>query len=45
LAASLGVKGDRARTIDDVRELLSCALDRTDPFLIDVALERSFKPV
>jgi benzoylformate decarboxylase len=45
LAASLGVKGDRARTIDDVRELLSGALDRTDPFLIDVALERSFKPV
>jgi len=45
LAASLGVKAERARTIEDVRELLSGALDRAQPFLIDVALDRSFKPV
>jgi len=45
LAASLGVKGDRAKTIDDVRELLSGALDRADPFLIDVSMDQGFKPV
>jgi benzoylformate decarboxylase len=45
LAASLGVKGNRAGTLDEVRELLSSALHRPDPFLIDVALDRSFKPV
>jgi len=45
LAASLGIEGNRARTLDDVRELLSGALCRPEPFLIDVSLDRSFKPV
>jgi len=45
LAASLGIEGNRARTLDDVRELLSGALGRPEPFLIDVSLDRSFKPV
>ena len=45
LAGSLGVKGARAGTLQQVQELLTGALGRNEPFLIDVALDRSFKPV
>jgi benzoylformate decarboxylase len=45
LAGSLGVRGARAETLQQVQELLTGALGRDEPFLIDVALDRSFKPV
>jgi benzoylformate decarboxylase len=45
LARSLGVRGARAETLQQVQELLTGALGRNEPFLIDVALDRSFKPV
>jgi benzoylformate decarboxylase len=45
LAGSLGVRGARAETLQQVQELLTGALGRNEPFLIDVVLDRSFKPV
>jgi benzoylformate decarboxylase len=45
LAGSLGVKGARASTLDEVREHLKAALSRNEPFLLDVAIDKTFKPV
>lgn len=45
LAGSLGVKGARASTLEEVREHLKGALSRNEPFLIDVAMDKTFKPV
>jgi len=45
LAGSLGVRGGRAETLQQVQDLLTGALGRNEPFLIDVVLDRSFKPV
>jgi len=45
LAGALGVKSARAGTLGVVSDLLKSALGRHEPFLIDVALDRNFKPV
>jgi benzoylformate decarboxylase len=45
LAGALGVKSARAGTLGEVSDLLKSALGRHEPFLIDVALDRNFKPV
>lgn len=45
LARSLGVAANRARTIDEVLALLRDGLASDGPVLIDVAIDRSFKPV
>jgi len=45
LAASLGVRAERAATLDDVRRALSAALAAEGPTLVDVALDPSFSPV
>jgi benzoylformate decarboxylase len=45
LAGSLGVKGARASTLEDVRGHVKSALGRNEPFLLDVAMDRTFKPV
>jgi benzoylformate decarboxylase len=45
LARSLGVAASRARTIDEVLAQLRDGLAGDRPVLIDVAIDRSFKPV
>ena len=45
LAGSLGVRGARASTLDEVRTHMKEALGRNEPFLLDVAMDRTFKPV
>jgi benzoylformate decarboxylase len=45
LARSLGVAAERARTIDEALALLRRGLAADGPSLIDVAIDRSFKPV
>lgn len=45
LAGSLGVRSVRASTLEEVREHLKAALSRDEPFLIDVSMDRNFKPV
>lgn len=45
MAKSMGVNGARARTLGEVEGQLKAALGRNEPFLIDVALDKSFKPV
>ncbi|HEY6336474.1 MAG TPA: thiamine pyrophosphate-binding protein [Alphaproteobacteria bacterium] len=45
LARSLGVAADRARTVSDATDLLRKALAEGGPMLIDVTLDRAFKPV
>jgi benzoylformate decarboxylase len=45
LAGSLGVKAARAGTLEEVRSLLKGALGRNEPFLLDVDMDRTFKPV
>jgi benzoylformate decarboxylase len=45
LARSLGVAAERARTIEDVLAQLRRGLAAHEPILIDVAIDRSFKPV
>ncbi|HEY0440060.1 MAG TPA: thiamine pyrophosphate-binding protein [Xanthobacteraceae bacterium] len=45
LARSLGVRGERATTLDEARRLISECLAADAPALIDVALDRSFKPL
>lgn len=45
LARSLGVAAERAGTVDETIDLLSQALARGGPMLIDVTLDRAFKPV
>ncbi len=45
LAKSLGIAGERAGTIDEVLTYLRRGLSGDGPLLIDVALDRSFKPV
>jgi benzoylformate decarboxylase len=45
LARSLGVAASRARTIDEVLAQLRDGLAGTGPVLIDVAIDRAFKPV
>ncbi len=45
VARGLGVEAHRARTIAEVRELLAAALLTDGPTLIDVEMDRGFKPV
>jgi len=45
LARSLGVAASRARTIEEVLAQLRDGLASDGPLLIDVAIDRSFKPV
>ena len=45
LARSLGVKAERAKTVHEATDLLRKGLANGGPSLIDVALDRSFKPM
>jgi len=45
LARSLGVKAERARTLHEATDLLTEALKGVEPMLIDVELDRAFKPI
>jgi benzoylformate decarboxylase len=45
VAGGLGLAASRARTIAELRELLAAALAADGPSLIDVTVDRSFKPV
>jgi benzoylformate decarboxylase len=45
LARALGIKADRARTIAEATDLLAQALKGGGPMLIDVELDRAFKPM
>ena len=45
LARSLGIKADRARTVHEATDLLAAALKDAGPMLIDVELDRAFKPL
>jgi len=45
LAKSLGIAAERATTLPQVRELLTAALKAGGPMLIDVEIDRSYKPV
>jgi benzoylformate decarboxylase len=45
VARGMGVEAHRARTVADVRDLLAAALRADGPTLIDVEMDRGFKPV
>jgi benzoylformate decarboxylase len=45
LARSLGIKADRAKTVHEATDLLAVALKDAGPMLIDVELDRAFKPM
>jgi benzoylformate decarboxylase len=45
LARSMGLETSSAKTLDEVRAALAAALKSNKPTLIDVELDRSFKPV
>jgi benzoylformate decarboxylase len=45
LARSMGLETSSAKTLDEVRKALSAAIKSNKPTLIDVELDRSFKPV
>jgi benzoylformate decarboxylase len=45
LARSLGIAADRAKTVGDATGLLKKALNGGGPILIDVELDRAFKPM
>jgi benzoylformate decarboxylase len=45
LARSMGVAADRAATVSEAIDLLKKALADGGPTLIDVTLDRAFKPV
>src|SRR5712692_2759566 len=45
LARSLGIPADRATTVAEATDLLKQALAGGEPMLIDVALDRAFKPM
>jgi benzoylformate decarboxylase len=44
LAQSLGIPGKRAERAQEVKQALTHALAQDGPFLIEVAIDRSFKP-
>ena len=44
LARALGVRAERARTVHEAASHLAQALEGGGPTLIDVALDRAFKP-
>jgi benzoylformate decarboxylase len=45
LARSLGVKAERAKTVHEATDLVAQALKNGGPMLIDVTLDRAFKPM
>jgi benzoylformate decarboxylase len=45
LARSLGIDGQRAATVKDATDLIGKALKDGKPFLIDVDMERGYKPM
>lgn len=45
LARSMGLETSSAKTLDEVRQALAAALKSNKPTLIDVELDRAFKPV
>jgi benzoylformate decarboxylase len=45
LSRSFGVKAERAKTVREATDLLAQALKDGGPMLIDVTLDRSFKPM
>jgi len=45
LAHSLGIEGQRAKTVKDATDLIARALKDGTPLLIDVDMERNYKPM
>ena len=45
LARSLGVAAERANTVHDVTDLVAKGLQSDAPLLIDVPVDRNYKPV
>ena len=45
LARSLGIKAERAKTVHDTTDLIAKALNGGGAMLIDVELDRAFKPM
>jgi benzoylformate decarboxylase len=45
LARSLGVAAERARTVHEATDLIAAALKNGGPTLIDVEMDRAFKPL
>jgi benzoylformate decarboxylase len=45
LARSLGIEGERAKTVKDATDLIGKALKDGTPMLIDVDMERGYKPL
>ena len=45
LARSLGIAAERARTVTEATDLIGKAVASEAPMLIDVELDRAFKPM
>jgi benzoylformate decarboxylase len=45
LARSLGVAAERAKTVHETTDLIAHAFENGEPMLIDVELDRAFKPM
>jgi len=45
LARSLGVAAERAKTVHETTDLIAHAFNADEPMLIDVELDRAFKPM
>jgi benzoylformate decarboxylase len=45
LARALGIKAERAKTVHEATDLVAAALKGAGPMLIDVELDRAFKPM
>ena len=45
LARSLGVAAERAKTVHEATDLVAQGIKANAPLLIDVALDRAFKPM
>jgi benzoylformate decarboxylase len=45
LSRSFGVAAERAKTVHEATDLIAKALAANVPMLIDVALDRAFKPM
>jgi len=45
MARSFGVKAERARTVKDATDLIAQSIKGNAPMLIDVEMDRSYKPV
>jgi benzoylformate decarboxylase len=45
LARALGIAAERAKTVHETTDLIAQGLNSKAPLLIDVAMERNYKPV